>query len=206
MAANLIPLGRSEEAIRMLEITLRRDPLNGWNYDRYADMGWALLLLGRDDEAMTWLQRALAASPIAYPVVHAWIGIRLAAAYARLGHFDQAHSALAETNRIWPTIRCGVTHPDIRPNQTPYTPRKSNNTKQHCVLPGFETMRTKMQISAYRRMAACTPLSLDLPRRLYLRPRRYTPSSSKGCSASKNRSSSIQCHIRGVARFLVRSA
>ena len=102
MAANLIPLGRAEEAIRMLQITLRRDPLNGWNYDRYADMGWALLLLGRDDEAMTWLQRALAASPIAYPVVRAWIGIRLAAAYARLGHFDQAHSALAETNRIWP--------------------------------------------------------------------------------------------------------
>ena len=107
MGASLIPLGRSEEAIQMVEKTLRRDPLNGWNYDRYADIGFANLLLGRDEESIVWNQRALAASPNSYPIKRAAYNLQLAAAHARLGHLDEAHRALAEANREWPyaTVR-----------------------------------------------------------------------------------------------------
>jgi TolB-like protein/Flp pilus assembly protein TadD len=103
----LIPLGRANEAIQMIKSTLRCDPLSGWNYDRFASLGWALLLDGQDEEASVWLQRALAAGPTVYPVVRANIGIKLAAAYARLGHRDEAHAALTAANRVWPydTVR-----------------------------------------------------------------------------------------------------
>jgi TolB-like protein/Tfp pilus assembly protein PilF len=107
MAASLIELGRFEEAVQAIQTTLRRDPLNGWNYDRYASLGWALLLLGRDEEAIDWARRAQAAAPSGYPIVRAGIGLHLAAASARLGRLDEAHAALAEANREWPfaTVR-----------------------------------------------------------------------------------------------------
>ena len=52
-------------------------------------------------------QRALATTPNGYTEMRAQLNLRLAAAHARLGHFDAAHRALAEANRIWPydTVR-----------------------------------------------------------------------------------------------------
>ena len=54
-----------------------------------------------------WTQRALATIPNGYTEMRAQLNLRLAAAYARLGHFDEARRALAEANRIWPydTVR-----------------------------------------------------------------------------------------------------
>jgi TolB-like protein/DNA-binding winged helix-turn-helix (wHTH) protein len=102
IASSLIPLGRSEEAIPLFEKTFRYDPLSPWNYDRYLSLGFALLMVGREEESINCLQRALAASPSNYPLVRSRIYLDLAAAHARLGHMDEAHDTIAEANRAWP--------------------------------------------------------------------------------------------------------
>jgi adenylate cyclase len=103
----LISSGRAEEAIPMFEMAMRRDPRSAQNYDRYAGVGIALLLLGRDEESIVWQQRALAAVHASYAAQRAQYNLRLAAANARLGRYDEAHRALAEANRLWPygTVR-----------------------------------------------------------------------------------------------------
>jgi adenylate cyclase len=107
IAGCLIPLGRAEEAIPMFELAMRHDPQSPWNYDRYGNLGFALLLLGRDKESIVWTQRGLAAARTSYIVARNQFNIHLAAAYGRLGHLNEAHSALAEANRLWPydTVR-----------------------------------------------------------------------------------------------------
>ena len=103
----LLFTGRADEAVPMFETAIRSDPRSGWNYARYDYLGFALLLLRRDEEAILWTQRALAAIPNGYTTYRAQYNLRLAAAYARLGRFDEAHHALTEANRIWPydTVR-----------------------------------------------------------------------------------------------------
>ena len=41
-------------------MAMRRDPQSGWNYDRYENIGFALLMLGKDEGSIVWTQRALA--------------------------------------------------------------------------------------------------------------------------------------------------
>jgi adenylate cyclase len=113
----LIPMGRAEEAVPMIETAIRREPRSGFAWDRYGGLGFALLMLGRDQEAILWTQRALAANSDLPPVVLANFNVRLAAAFARLGQHDAAQRALAEANRVWPydTVRAhwpdGSTNP-----------------------------------------------------------------------------------------------
>ena len=61
-----------------------------------------MLMLGRDEEAINWTQRALAANPNVRPDWRAQYILHIAAAQARLGHLDEAHRLVAEANRIWP--------------------------------------------------------------------------------------------------------
>jgi adenylate cyclase len=98
--------GRSDEAIQMIEMSIRRDPRTAYLSHRASDIGFALLALERYEEAIVWMQRAVAAGPL--PAGRfAQNYLRIAAAQARLGHLDAAHRALAEANRIWPydTVR-----------------------------------------------------------------------------------------------------
>ena len=76
--------------------------------DRYALLGFATLLLGRDEEAIAWNQRALAANPDNRPVWRAEHMLHEAAANARLGHLEEAHRLVNQANRVWPwyTVRC----------------------------------------------------------------------------------------------------
>jgi adenylate cyclase len=103
----LISLGRFAEAVPMLEMAIRRDPRSAWNYDRYANLGIALLVLRRDEESIVWNQRALAAVRTSYTSLRAQYNLRIAAASALLGHLNEAHRAVAEASRIWPydTVR-----------------------------------------------------------------------------------------------------
>jgi adenylate cyclase len=98
----LIMLGRSQEAVPLIETAILRDPRNGYAWERFQNLGSALLMLGRDEESIVWTQRALAGNPNESPRNRAFYILRLAAAFARLGRFDEAHQALAEANRIWP--------------------------------------------------------------------------------------------------------
>ncbi len=103
----LVRTGRTEEAIPMFEAADRLDPRNAFRWNWYGNLGFALLLLGRDEELIVWTQRALAANPSAVPFVRAWFNLRLAASSARLGDQEGAHRAVAEANRVWPydTVR-----------------------------------------------------------------------------------------------------
>jgi adenylate cyclase len=98
--------GRSDEAIQMIEMSIRRDPRNPYLSHRASDIGFALLMLERYEEAIVWTQRAMVAGPLAAGRV-AQNSLRIAAAQARLGHLGEAHRSLAEANRIWPfdTVR-----------------------------------------------------------------------------------------------------
>jgi adenylate cyclase len=103
----LIPLGRAEEAIPKLELAMRYDPQSPWSYDRYSQMGLALVLLGKDTESIVWTQRALATIRTSFFTLRSALNFRLAEAYAGLGRLDEAHRAIAEGNRLWPydTVR-----------------------------------------------------------------------------------------------------
>jgi adenylate cyclase len=103
----LIHLGHAEDAIPMIAMAMNLDPRSAYNWSRFANMGWALLLLGRDEESIAWTKRALEANPNNLAVALGAYNIRLAASYARLGRYDEAHRALTEANRIWPydTVR-----------------------------------------------------------------------------------------------------
>ncbi len=116
----LVVTGRADEAIPMIETAIRRDPRSPYNWSRYENLGLALLLLGRNDESIVWTQRALAANPNNTAFNRAQFNLRLAAAYARLGHLNEAHRAVAEANRIWPYDTVRGHAPDQDPSNQVY--------------------------------------------------------------------------------------
>ena len=69
-------------------------------------MGFASLMLGRDQDAITYLQRSLALNPD-NDSTQGWTDRLLAAAYARTGQMEEAKRSLAEADRLWPydTVR-----------------------------------------------------------------------------------------------------
>jgi adenylate cyclase len=68
-------------------------------------MGFAALMLARDQDAIAYLQRSLTMNPEAQGL--GWTYRMLAAAYARLGQIDEAKRWLAASVRLWPhsTVR-----------------------------------------------------------------------------------------------------
>jgi TolB-like protein/DNA-binding winged helix-turn-helix (wHTH) protein len=103
----LTSTGHAEEGIPIMLEALRRDPQNPGNRARYDQLGLANLLIERNEEAIYWSRRALAAAPNIAPISRAQPYLRIAAAQARLGRLDEAHNAVVEANRAWPydTVR-----------------------------------------------------------------------------------------------------
>jgi TolB-like protein/tetratricopeptide (TPR) repeat protein len=99
--------GRAAEAIPMIETAMRHEPMGAFAWSRYENLGFALLMLERDEEAITWTERALAANPNNVAAVRAQMYLRIGASHARLGHPDEARRAIAEANGIRPydTVR-----------------------------------------------------------------------------------------------------
>ena len=99
--------GHAEEGIPIMLEALRRDPQNPSNKARYDQLGLANLLIERNEEAIYWSRRALAAAPNIAPISRAQPYLRIAAAQARLGRLDEAHNAIVEADRAWPydTVR-----------------------------------------------------------------------------------------------------
>jgi adenylate cyclase len=102
IGACLTALDRAEEAIPLFEKANRLDPLGAYAWSRYQHLGWAMLMLGRDEEAISCTQRTLSANPNLRPDWHAIYILRIAAAHVRLGHLDEAHRLVAEANHVWP--------------------------------------------------------------------------------------------------------
>ena len=82
-------LGRPQDAIDYADKAMRLSPRDPLMYVFYLEKGFALSLLRRDDQAIDWLRRAVAAAP-QWPLPQAL----LAAALSLTGHDAEAHDAL----------------------------------------------------------------------------------------------------------------
>jgi len=97
--------GRPEDAVPLIERTARLNPLSADRDAIYATLGRMLIMLGRDAEAIEWLERGLRvateqpSSKIAEREsensVKENTELYLAAAYAFIGRLDVAHAMLA---------------------------------------------------------------------------------------------------------------
>jgi adenylate cyclase len=97
-------LGKTDEAIRMFEFSIRKSPKHFFIWVRYHALAMALLLIGRPDEAVAWEQRALAAHPENSPNLLAEEYLTLASAYAGTGQNEEARDAIGQAIRRWPFV------------------------------------------------------------------------------------------------------
>jgi TolB-like protein/DNA-binding winged helix-turn-helix (wHTH) protein len=99
--------GHAEEGLTLQDEADRLNPLSAYKFIRYAEMGWMSLMLGRDREAVMFLERSLALQHD--PDDTQWRYRLLAAAYAGSGQMDEARRCLSEADRLWPyvTVRLG---------------------------------------------------------------------------------------------------
>lgn len=92
-----LPLGRFEDALATFKQADRFDtpPVSRWTW--LLGAGVSYLMMGRDEEALPWLQRSIAITPASgRPLV------LLAAAYQRLGRTDEAQAALTQGIKLRP--------------------------------------------------------------------------------------------------------
>ena len=80
--------GHAEEELALQAQADQLNPRSPWKFSRYRHMGFAALMLGRDQDAIAFLQRSLAINPEA--AGYRWTYRMLAAAYARTGQIDEA--------------------------------------------------------------------------------------------------------------------
>ena len=97
--------GRLEEAIPLLEASMRLSPRNPIIYFREWRMALVMVLLGRHEEAIAWAKRA--ANPGAPARWRATSLLIQAAASAQMGELLAARLAVREAQRLWPldTVR-----------------------------------------------------------------------------------------------------
>src|SRR6185437_8965490 len=100
-------LGKTDDAIRMFQFSIRKSPKHFFIWVRYHGLSMALLLAGRPDEAADWSQRGLAAHPENAPSLLAEQYLTLASAHAGAGRPAEAHEAIGQAIRVWPfaTVR-----------------------------------------------------------------------------------------------------
>jgi adenylate cyclase len=94
-------MGHAEQELAIQQKQLQRNPFVPWRTDWLNRLGFASLMLGRDQDAIAYFQRSLAANPDVYGNTK-WVYRRLAAAYSRTGQRQQAKHYLAEADRLWP--------------------------------------------------------------------------------------------------------
>jgi adenylate cyclase len=97
----LTQTGHAEEDITLQGMAIEADPSNPWMFWRYISIGRDQMLLGRDHDAITSVQRALALDA---NMGEGLSRLVLAAAYARTGQIDAARQTLAEVNRQSPYL------------------------------------------------------------------------------------------------------
>jgi adenylate cyclase len=103
--------GDAEEGLTLQAEADRLNPLSSSKLFRYGQMGWASLMLGRDQDAIMYLERSLAISHEPAAAYTQWRYRLLAAAYARTGQLEEARHYLSEADQLWPydTVRGGPT-------------------------------------------------------------------------------------------------
>ncbi len=109
-----LKLGRFEDALATFTRADRYDTPEVSRWTWLLGAGWANMLMGRDDDALPWLQRS-----IAITAASGRSHFLLAAAYQRLGRTDEAKAALAQTL----TLRPGSSANNIAPPWKNTSPR-----------------------------------------------------------------------------------
>jgi adenylate cyclase len=102
--------GSAEDALPLLARTIELNPRDQYLWDRYWRMGFALQLVGRDEESVVWHRRAISVYPDAPPFFHSQRLRAMGSAWALAGHVEEARRAVAEASRLWPfaTVRSSV--------------------------------------------------------------------------------------------------
>ena len=110
-----LAVGQAEDAIPLLQKSIRVDPLSPFNRHTCQRIGLSLLLLGHDEASVEWQRRSLAGGGMDPPARRAQCSLLMASAHALIGRPHHAHRAVAEANRLWPfsTVR------NMLPAQTP---------------------------------------------------------------------------------------
>lgn len=122
-------LGRFEDALATFRQAERYDTpaISRWTW--LLGAGWVSLLLGRDEQALDWLQRSIAITP-ASGRSH----LLLAVAYQRLGRPDDARTALAKALELRP----GTTALNVAP--------PADNTSPAFLAVSDQLIRTMVEI------------------------------------------------------------
>jgi Flp pilus assembly protein TadD len=97
-----VQLGRFEEALATFKQADQFDTPQVSRWTWLLGAGWTTMLMGRDQEALPWLQRSVAITP-GTGRTHAL----LAAAYQRLGQTDEARAAMAKVMELRPGSTAG---------------------------------------------------------------------------------------------------
>lgn len=92
-----IQLGRFEDALTTFKLADRYDTPQVSRWTWLLGVGWSYQLMGRDEEALPWLQRSIAITPASGRPL-----MLLAAAYQRTGRTEQAKAALARALEVRP--------------------------------------------------------------------------------------------------------
>jgi adenylate cyclase len=94
--------GHAEEEIALAKKAIQLNPRGPYLFHFYSRLGFASLMLGRDADAISFLERSLAIHPDVGAGSRQNMMRKMAAAYGRMGEIEKAHQALAEANRVWP--------------------------------------------------------------------------------------------------------
>jgi TolB-like protein len=99
-------MGCAEEGIELERQANRLNRRHPWRFNRYRHIGWYSLLLGRDQNAVDYLEQSFAINPDDDGTLH-WQYRRIAAAYARMGNLERTQQYLARAEKLWPfdTVR-----------------------------------------------------------------------------------------------------
>ncbi len=98
--------GHAEEDLPLEQKAIQLNPRDPNLFLRYRRMGLASLLLGQDQNAITFLEHSLAVQGDYVGTKH-WVYRQLAAAYAGTGRLEEARHYLSEADQLWPfdTVR-----------------------------------------------------------------------------------------------------
>ncbi|WP_454917032.1 winged helix-turn-helix domain-containing protein [Xanthobacter sediminis] len=124
-----IQLGRFEDALATFELADRFDTPEVSRWTWLLGAGWACLLMGHDEAAVSWLQRSIAITPASGRSY-----LMLAVAYQRLGRPDEAKAALAKAMELRP----GSTAANVQP--------PTRNSGQAFLDASKQAMRTIVEI------------------------------------------------------------
>jgi class 3 adenylate cyclase/TolB-like protein/rhodanese-related sulfurtransferase len=114
-----VAVGEAEEAIPLLQRSVRLDPLSPWNRYAYHRIGQSMLVVGDYATSIDCAQRALATSAGAPVDWCAQCYLLMASAYAFLGSVDLAHRAVTEANHLWPFASVRIMPPALSPRGLP---------------------------------------------------------------------------------------